>query len=390
MTDDITTPQPDEQPVQPESPVEVPAEQPVEAPVSSTTEGATIPNDSPTEIPAQTFETPDEPSTETQPPKPVARIAEQAEARGRIYSGVLDVIGHTPLVRLQKVREKYHVQADLLVKLESFNPTSSDKDRIAYGMIEAAERAGEITPGETTLIEPTSGNTAISLAMVAAAKGYRLILVMPESMPIERRKFLNFMGAEVETTPAENGMKGAMEKAQEMLKKSDKAFIIGQFENPANPQIHAETTAEEIWADTQGGVDLFVAGVGTGGLITGVSKALKLKKAELQTFAVEPANSAILSGKEAGAHKIQGIGAGFVPAILDAGAIDSVVQVTDEQAFEMAKDVTQLEGLPCDIASGAVIVAAIEVGKLQGHEQKSVVAVLPSHAERYPDTELFM
>ncbi len=323
-------------------------------------------------------------------PKPSGgALVENPESRGRIYDNILQTIGNTPLVRLPRLTEKYHVEADILAKLEFFNPLASVKDRIGFAMIEEAERAGKITPGETVLIEPTSGNTGVALAFVAAAKGYKLILTMPESMSIERRKMLAYFGAEVILTPAETGMKGAIERAQELAKEHANSFIPGQFDNPANPQIHRETTAEEIWKDTDGKVDVLVSGVGTGGTLTGVSQVLKARKPELKTFAVEPEDSPVLSGEEPGPHKIQGIGAGFVPSILDVKLIDQVVKISNDQAFEMARELARLEGVPGGISSGAAIAAAIEVAKLPDYKGKQIVVIIPSFAERYISTALF-
>lgn len=312
-----------------------------------------------------------------------------AEVRGRIYDNILQTIGATPVVRLPRLTEKYGLEAEVLAKLEFFNPVASVKDRIAFGMIESAERAGKITPGKTTLIEPTSGNTGIGLAFVAAAKGYRLILTMPESMSIERRKMLAFYGAELVLTPAEGGMPGAIAKAKELVEADENAFSPGQFDNPANPQIHRETTAEEIWADTDGKVDILVSGVGTGGTLTGTSQVLKSRKDGFKTYAVEPEDSPVISGGEPGPHKIQGIGAGFIPAILETDLIDDVVKITNDESFEMAREIAQLEGIPGGISSGAAIAAAIKVAQMPENKGKQIVAIIPSFAERYISTPLF-
>ncbi len=320
---------------------------------------------------------------------PEGALKPNAEYRGRIYDSILQTIGATPLVRLPRFTAKYELEAEVLAKLEFFNPIASVKDRIGFAMIEEAERAGKIKPGETTLIEPTSGNTGIALAFVAASKGYRLILTMPESMSLERRKMLAFFGAELELTPAEKGMKGAIEKAKELAKTIENSFIPGQFDNPANPQIHRETTAEEIWNDTAGKADILVTGVGTGGTVTGVSQVLKQRKPGFKTYAVEPEESPVLSGGEAGPHKIQGIGAGFVPSILDAKLIDHVIKIKSARAFEMAREVAKLEGIPCGISSGAAMAAALEVAQMPENKGKMIVTIIPSFAERYISTALF-
>ncbi len=309
--------------------------------------------------------------------------------RGRIYDSIVDTIGDTPLVRLRKIAEAKGVKANLLAKLEFFNPIASVKDRIGVHMISVMEAAGKITPGKTVLIEPTSGNTGIALAFVAAARGYRLILVMPESMSIERRKMLALLGAELVLTPAPQGMKGAIARAQELAEATPDAIIPKQFENPANPEIHRLTTAEEIWNDTEGTVDAFVSGVGTGGTITGVAQVLKPRKPSLKIIAVEPEDSPVLSGGQPGPHKIQGIGAGFVPTILDRGLIDEVLTVGNQTAFDMARLVARLEGIPVGISSGAAVAAAVELGLRPGYEGKNIVLIIPSFAERYLSTALF-
>ncbi len=309
--------------------------------------------------------------------------------RHRIYDGMIDTIGATPLVRLSRFAAHHGVEADLLAKLEFFNPLASVKDRIGLAMIDTAEKAGLITPHKTVLIEPTSGNTGIGLAFVAAAKGYRLILTMPESMSVERRKMLKLLGAELILTPAEKGMKGAIERANELLAETPDSFSPAQFDNPANPAIHRATTAEEIWDDTDGGADILISGVGTGGTITGVSQVLKARKPSFRAVAVEPAASPVLSGGDPAPHKIQGIGAGFVPSIVDRSVIDEIVTVTNDEAFACAREVARLEGLPCGISSGAALHAATLVGKRPENKGKMMVVIIPSFAERYLSTALF-
>lgn len=308
--------------------------------------------------------------------------------RGKVYASILDTIGDTPLVALPRLSGELSPKATVLAKLEFFNPIASVKDRIGVAMIEALEQAGKIGPG-SVLIEPTSGNTGIALAFVAAAKGYRLILVMPESMSIERRKMLALLGAELVLTPAEKGMKGAIAMAQELLERTPGAVSPAQFDNPANPAIHRVSTAEEIWADTAGAVDVVVAGVGTGGTITGVGQVLKARKPGLQMVAVEPTASPVLSGGEPGPHKIQGIGAGFVPSVVDRSMIDAVEQVSNEDAFDMARRAARTEGLPVGISSGAALTAAFRLAARDENAGKTIVAIIPSFAERYLSTALF-
>jgi cysteine synthase A len=310
------------------------------------------------------------------------------EFRGRVYDSIVETIGATPLVRMKRLSQAHGAKADVLAKCEFFNPLASVKDRIGFAMIEAAEREGRLKPGNV-IVEPTSGNTGIALAFVCAAKGYRLILTMPESMSIERRKMLKLLGAELELTPAAQGMRGAIAKAEEILKQHPGAFMPQQFQNPANPEIHRRTTAEEIWKDTHGAVDVVVAGIGTGGTVTGVGEVLKRRKHSLRMVAVEPEDSAVLSGGPPGPHKIQGIGAGFIPDILNRGIIDEVLRIGNETAFRTAREAARLEGIAVGISSGAALAAAYELAARPEMSGKTVVVVLPDHAERYLSTPLF-
>ena len=308
--------------------------------------------------------------------------------RGRIYDSILETIGDTPIVRLRKFAADAGCSAELLGKCEFFNPLSSVKDRIGLAMVLAAEKEGRIGPG-ATLVEPTSGNTGIALAFVCAARGYRLILTMPESMSIERRKMLALLGAEIVLTPAARGMPGAVARAEQVVAETPGAIMLQQFSNPANPEVHRRTTAEEIWRDTGGQVDVIISGVGTGGTLTGCAEVLKPRRPDLRMVAVEPEDSPVLSGGVPGPHKIQGIGAGFIPAVLNVRAIDEVIKIGNATAFETARRVARLEGLPVGISSGAALAAAVEVGKRPGMTGKSIVIILPSFAERYLSTALF-
>jgi cysteine synthase A len=318
------------------------------------------------------------------PAQPEAR----RPGRGRVFDSITEAIGDTPIVRLRRLPERHGIKAQIFAKLEFFNPAASVKDRIGVAMVNAMEAAGVIGP-QTVLIEPTSGNTGIALAFVCAARGYRLILVMPDSMSIERRKMLQLLGAELHLTPAAHGMRGAIAKAEELLRQDRNAVMPQQFKHRANPEIHRRTTAEEIWNDTAGAIDVLVAGVGTGGTITGIGQVLKPRKPSLRVIAVEPEDSPILSGGQPGPHKIQGIGAGFIPDILDRSVIDEVVTVGNETAFETARALARHEGIPGGISSGAAIAAALEIGKRPAMAGKNIVVIVPSFAERYLSTALF-
>jgi len=310
------------------------------------------------------------------------------KGRGKVFDSILDTMGDTPLVKLPRLSEALGAKANVLAKLEFFNPLASVKDRIGIAMVEALEESGALKPGGT-IIEPTSGNTGIALAFVAAAKGYKCILVMPESMSLERRKMLVLLGAKLELTPAEKGMRGAVNRAQELLAETPGAVMPQQFENSANPLIHRISTAEEIWNDTDGAVDVVVSGIGTGGSISGIGEVRKVRKPSVEMVAIEPEASPILSGGEPGPHKIQGIGAGFVPGILDRGVIDKIETVSNDAAFAMARKAAQVEGIPVGISSGAALEVAFRLGARDEYAGKTIVAIIPSFAERYLSTALF-
>ncbi len=305
----------------------------------------------------------------------------------RIANDITELIGKTPLVRLNRVTEG--AGATVVAKVESFNPLSSIKDRIGFAMIDDAEKEGRIQPGKTVIVEPTSGNTGVALAFVSAAKGYRLILTMPETMSVERRQLLKALGAEVVLTPGAEGMKGAIKRAEELVAENSDAWMPQQFENPANPKIHRETTAEEIWADTDGKVDIVVGGVGTGGTITGIAQAIKTRKPEFKVVAVEPKSSPVLSGGTPGPHKIQGIGAGFVPGVLDTKLVDEIIQVDNDDAFETSRRLARQEGILAGISSGAAAWAALQLARRPENEGKLIVVILPDTGERYLSTPLF-
>ena len=326
----------------------------------------------------------------TKPPSQTSdsRWKELCKGRGRVYDSIVDTIGNTPLVRLGIMAREASCRADILLKLEFFNPLASVKDRIGIAMIEDMERRG-LLKKDSVIIEPTSGNTGIALAFVCAAKGYRLILCMPESMSLERRKMLTFLGAELSLTPAEKGMKGALARAEQLMEEHPNGVMPQQFDNPANPQIHRDTTAQEIWNDTQGNVDAVISGVGTGGTFTGVGSVLKKLKPTIKMVAVEPEDSPVLSGGTPGPHSIQGIGAGFVPGNMDMQYIDEIISIGNETAFQTARRAAAREGIPGGISSGAAIAAALEIGKRPEMEGKTIVTIIPSFAERYLSTALF-
>jgi cysteine synthase A len=306
-----------------------------------------------------------------------------------MFASVLELVGSTPLVRLPRLKAADNLFADIALKLEFFNPLGSVKDRIGLAMVEAAELAGEIAPGKTTIVEPTSGNTGIALAFVAAAKGYKLIVVMPEGASVERRKLLRLLGAQVESTPAKLGMPGAIARADAILARTEDAWIARQFDNPANPAVHQATTAEEIWADTGGNVDVIVGGVGTGGTLTGIARGLKPRRPGLRIVGVEPQESAVLSGDSPGPHRIQGIGAGFTPAVLDRKLLDEIIPVSEAESFAAARRCAAIEGLPVGISSGAVLHAMIGLAGKPENANKLVVGIAASFAERYLSTPLF-
>jgi cysteine synthase A len=319
---------------------------------------------------------------------PAAPLRLDRPLRGRIYDSIAETIGNTPLVRIPKILAEEGIDADIVLKLEFFNPLASVKDRIGVNLIQALEAEGKLGP-DAVIVEPTSGNTGIALAFVAAARGYRLILAMPESVSIERRKMLAYLGAELELTPREKGMNGAVARARELLASIPGAVLANQFASPANPEIHRTTTAEEIWFDTAGEVDALVSGIGTGGTLTGVAQVLKQRRPGFKAFAVEPAASPVLSGGKPGPHPIQGIGAGFVPEVLDTSLIDEIIQVSNEETFAASRRLARSEGIPGGISSGAALAAALKVGKRPEFKSKRIVVIIPSFAERYITTALF-
>ena len=312
-----------------------------------------------------------------------------AAPRGRIYGSIVETVGGTPLVALPRLSQEDGLLADVALKLEFFNPLGSVKDRIGAAMVLRAEREGLITPGRTVLVEPTSGNTGIALAFVAASRGYRLIVTMPEGASVERRKMLRLMDVQLELTPSRLGMAGAIARARDILDATPNSWMPRQFDNPANPDIHAETTAEEIWADTGGRVDIIVAGIGTGGTATGIARALKPRRAALRVYGIEPSESAVLNGDEPGPHGIQGIGPGFCPGVLDLGMLDGVLTVSEREAISAARRCARMEGLPIGISSGAALHAALGLARNPSNEGKQIVAIVPSFAERYLSTSLF-
>lgn len=318
----------------------------------------------------------------------VPKVSFRTKGRGKIYDNIIETIGDTPLVRLNRLPKETGCVGLVYAKLEFFNPLASVKDRLALGMIEAAEAEGKLNK-DTILVEPTSGNTGIGLAFIAAVRGYRLILTMPDNMSIERQKLLKYLGADIELTPAAQGMAGSIKRAEEIVASNPKALMLQQFTNSANPIIHRQTTAEEIWADTLGKVDVFVACVGTGGTIQGVAEELKSRNPKIKIVAVEPTGSPVLSGGKAGPHKIQGIGAGFIPKVLNPAILDEVVTITDEEAFATARRMAREEGIPCGISSGAATAAALKIAARPEMKEKNIVVLLASFAERYLSTELF-
>ena len=306
-----------------------------------------------------------------------------------IANDITSLVGQTPLVKLNRIPTEFNCEAEIVAKLESFNPTASVKDRIAGAMVKSAEKEGTIQPGHTVLIEPTSGNTGIALAMVAAAKGYRLILTMPDTMSIERRSMLRAFGAELQLTPGKEGIQGSIQLAKELVASIPNAYLLQQFDNLSNPQIHEKTTAEEIWEDCEGNLDALIAGVGTGGTITGCARFLKQKNPKIKIFAVEPSSSPVLSGGDPGSHAIQGIGAGFIPNVLDIRQIDEIIKINDNEAMEIGRRLAKEEGLLSGVSSGAAVAAALKVGNQPEFAKKRLVVILPSFGERYLSTTMF-